>query len=91
MYLHAVNDDQSIPRPDTIQANARVCIKDLDSGEVFTFDLVPPEDRDAGKGKISIRTSLGAALIGKDAGTVVTWRAPSGLRRFEVESVSRAG
>jgi len=92
MHLQAGNYNQySARQPGTIQANSRVCIKDLDSGEVFTFCLVPPENRDAGNGKISIMTSLGAALIGKDVGTVVTWRAPSGLRRFEVESVSRAG
>ena len=92
MYLQAVNDDPaSTQQPCTVKVNSRLWIKDVNSGEVFTFCLVTPEDLDAKNGKISIQTSLGIALIGKGVGDVVTWRAPSGLRRFEVQSVLRSG
>jgi transcription elongation GreA/GreB family factor len=88
MYLQAVNDDPaSTQQPCTAQVNSRIYIKDVHSGEVFTFFLVTSEDHDARNGKISIQTSLGTALIGKGVGDVVAWRAPSGLRRFEVQSV----
>ncbi|GAB6909537.1 hypothetical protein JCM12296A_53820 [Desulfosarcina cetonica] len=88
MYPHEINANLSNPKKKwTVKVNSRICIKDVDSGEVFTFFLVPPEELDAKNGKISILTTLGAALIGKGVGNVVTWQAPSGPRRFEVQSV----
>jgi regulator of nucleoside diphosphate kinase len=77
----------SVQNACTIKVNSRICIKDVDSGEVFTFCLVPPDELDAKNGKISVLTSLGAALIGKGVGNVITWQAPSCLRRFRVQSV----
>ena len=70
-----------------VQVNSRVSIKDVDSGETFTFCIVPPDQLDARNGKISILTSLGAALLGEGVGNVVSWQAPSRLRRFEVQSL----
>ncbi|VTR68293.1 hypothetical protein DESC_700049 [Desulfosarcina cetonica] len=88
MDLHKMKGTPSSPEKTcTVKVNARICIKDVDSDEVFTFCLVPPENLDARNGKISILTTLGAALIGKAVGNVVTWRAPSGPRRFKVQSV----
>ena len=88
MYPQAVKDDPaSSQQPCTVQVNSQICIKDIHSGEVFNFFLVTSEEHDARNGKISIQTSLGTVLIGKGVGDVVTWRAPSRLRRFEVQSV----
>lgn len=89
MYLHDKKSRPSSTRdPCAVEVNSQICVKDLDSGELFTFSLVSPEDLDSRNGKISILTSLGDALIGKCVGNVITWHAPSGLRRFEVQSVS---
>lgn len=88
MYLQAVYyDPKSTQQPAAVQASSRICIKDLDTGEVFTFCVVLPEEHDTKAGKISLSTSLGAALIGKGVGNVVIWQAPSRLRRFEVQFV----
>ena len=73
-----------------VTLNNRIVIQDIDSGELFAFFLVEPDRHDAKTGKISISTSLGAALIGKSTGTVVAWQAPSRIRRFEVRSVSQS-
>ena len=81
------NTTQSYPAG----ANSKVCIKDVDSGEVFRFSLVAPADHDARNGKLSILTSLGTSLAGKCVGNMITWQAPSRLRRFEVQSVIRQG
>ena len=89
MYLHEVKEyPSSTQQPCTVQVNSRVCIKDVDSGEVLTFCLVPPDQFDSENGKLSILTSLGATLTGKGVGDVVTWQAPSRLRRFEVQSIT---
>jgi transcription elongation GreA/GreB family factor len=91
MHLKGIKKDPSSTQPSyTVKANSKICIKDVDSGEVFRFCLVPPEDHDARNGKISILTNLGAALICKSVGNMITWQAPSGLRRFEVRSVFRS-
>ena len=92
MYLNGITNCPSRTQQfSTANANSKICIKDVDSGEVFRFYLVPPEDHDAKNGKISISTSLGAAIVGHGVGNVITWQAPSGLRRFEVQSVFRSG
>lgn len=91
MGMHEEKSGPSSPqRPCTITENSWISIKDVDSGEAFTFCLVPPDQLDAKHGKISVLTSLGAALIGKDVGNLITWQAPSCLRRFEVQSVFRS-
>lgn len=77
-------------KPCTITENSWISIKDVDSGEAFTFCLVPPDQLDAKNGKISVLTSLGAALIGKGVGSLITWQAPSCVRRFELQSVFRS-
>jgi transcription elongation GreA/GreB family factor len=75
--------------PYSISLNSRVSIQDLDSGERVTFCLVAPDKHDAKKEKISISTSLGAALVGKRVGNVISWQAPSRTRRFKVQWVSQ--
>lgn len=88
MFLNEIKEYPSSTKQScTVQVNSRVCIKDVDSGETFSFCLVPPDQFDTANGKISIQTTLGASLIEKNVGDVVTWQAPSRLRRFEVQSI----
>lgn len=89
MNFHSFTDRTMKTNLRSISLNSRVSIQDLDSGELLTFRLVEPDQHDAKKDKISISTSLGAALIGKSVGTVVSWQAPSRIRRFKVQSVSQ--
>ncbi|WP_155319068.1 GreA/GreB family elongation factor [Desulfosarcina alkanivorans] len=73
-----------------ISENSRIRLNDLDTGEAFTFTLVLPEYVNTKESKISVLTPLGAVLLGHRVGDVVTWKAPSRLRRFEIQSFSHS-
>ena len=74
-----------------VTGNHRICIQDIDTGEKFTFNLVPPDKIDRKDGEISVKTSLGCALLGQTPGSLIEWRAPSRLRKFVVQSISPIG
>lgn len=62
-----------------------------DTGEDRTVTLVFPQDADIAKGKISILTPIGAALIGLSAAQSIDWTSRDGrIHRLTVESVHQA-
>ena len=53
-----------------------------------SYQLVMPEDADATKGLISTSSPIGKAIVGKRAGDEITVPTPTGVRRFEMISLS---
>lgn len=70
----------SIP-PDVVTMNSRVEYEDLGSGAVREVSLVYPRDADSAKGRISILSAIGTALLGLRAGQVIRWTLPNGQER----------
>jgi regulator of nucleoside diphosphate kinase len=64
-----------------------VVVRDLKSDEPETYTLVFPDDADINDGKLSVLAPLGTALLGTQAGQVVEFAAPAGVRRLIVEEV----
>ena len=89
-YVHT-GSHTNVMEGNRISGNNRICIQDIDTGEKFTFSLVPSEEMDTRNGEISVKTSLGCALLGHSPGSLVEWRAPSRLRKFVVKSISPIG
>ena len=56
----------------------------IESGETLIFQLVMPEDADAGKGMISTSSPLGRAFLNKEAGDTVKVVTPGGSRQFDI-------
>ena len=54
------------------------------TGETLVFQLVMPEDADAGKGLISTTSPIGRALLNKEPGDSVKVITPGGTRQFEI-------
>ena len=54
------------------------------TGDKLVFQLVMPEDADAGKGLISTTSPIGRALLNKEAGDSVKVVTPGGTRAFEI-------
>ncbi len=63
-------DMSSLPS-DKVVFGARVVIKDLDSGEHETYELVGPGDEDYDNNKILSSSPRGQALLGKKCGDKV--------------------
>jgi transcription elongation factor GreA len=54
------------------------------TGEKMVFQLVMPEDADAGKGLISTTSPIGRAFLNKEEGDAVKVATPGGTREFEI-------
>ena len=76
----------SIPR-DRIGFGSTVTLEDVESGEEKTFFIVLPEEVDAAAGKISVRSPVGQALIGRKEGDEVVIRTPGGSSTYVVGSL----
>ena len=73
---------------DVVTLNTRMRVKDLDSSEETSIQLVFSNDEDCEHGKNSILTPIGAALIGHSKGDIAEWNAPAGIRRLRIEEIT---
>ena len=79
-------DPREVP-PGTVTMNSKIRMRDLDSGEVFDYTLVFPEEANIEEGKISIMSPVGTSLIGYSAGDTVEWPVPGGVSRIKIEKI----
>src|SRR5947207_8735338 len=54
------------------------------TGDKLVFQLVMPEDADAGKGLISTTSPIGRAFLNREPGDTVKVATPGGTREFEI-------
>ena len=78
---------ETIP-PDVITMNSRARLRDLGTQEEIIFTIVYPRAANLEKGKISVMSPLGMALLGYRAGDILDWGVPDGVRRLEVVEVA---
>ncbi|MEQ1532140.1 MAG: transcription elongation factor GreA [Sideroxydans sp.] len=79
--------------PKTLNADGRcvfgstVILEDTQSGDVVTYQIVGEDESDIKQRKISIKSPIARALIGKSSGDVAEVQAPGGVREYEVVEV----
>jgi transcription elongation factor GreA len=78
--------DPSTIKSDKIVFGARVNLLDVDKDAKITYQIVGEDESDTKKGKISYKSPLGRALIGKEEGDTVLFNAPKGEVEYEIES-----
>jgi transcription elongation factor GreA len=66
-----------------------VTIHNKKTGKKNTYTLVSPQEADFSKGKISVDSPIGSALLGKEVGDVVDVKVPAGNLQLEVLSIER--
>jgi transcription elongation factor GreA len=81
-------DADNIPS-DKVYLFAKVTVKDLKNDSKITYQLVPPEEADVDNDIISIKSPIGAALLGKGVGEQVEIKVPAGIIRYEITEISR--
>lgn len=72
---------------DSIQLLSRIEITNLANNAQMTYTIVSPHEANLREGKISIKSPIANALVGKKAGDVVEVRVPAGMQKFRIESV----
>ena len=63
---------------DRVRFGCKVLIENSDSEEEITYQIVGEDEASIDKGKISVSSPLGRALIGKEPGDEVVLQAPGG-------------
>lgn len=67
-----------------------VRLRDLETSELFDYELVGAIEGNGGQGRVSVDAPVGRALLGAAAGHIVTVASPRGELRLEVVDVSGA-
>lgn len=70
-----------------ILSNVRV--KNHKTGSEQTYTLVSAQEADLSQGKISIKSPIGKAFLGKEVGDVVDVDVPAGSITFEILEITR--
>lgn len=73
---------------DRVVFGATVTLVNVDTDEEVTYQIVGVDEADLGEGLISYESPLARALIGKEEGDEVDFRAPAGKRTYEILGVS---
>ncbi len=79
--------------PATLDAGGRVvfgatvALADEETGDAVTYQIVGEDEADLKQGLISVGSPIARSMIGKEAGDVAEFRAPGGVRRFEIVEV----
>jgi len=59
-----------------------VVLENIDTGENVKYQLVGPDEANIEKGRISVSSPLGKAIIGKKPGNEIILQAPGGKRSY---------
>lgn len=70
-----------------VTVNKSVRLKDVNSGEEFTYKLVGPAKAKRKHQTFSILSPIGVAIIGYAEGTEVVWEMPNGVKTFQIIEV----
>ena len=67
-----------------------VTLADTDTGETKKYTLIGQEEADLKKGKISVQSPVGKALIGHKVGDIVTIKTPAKTVEYEIQEIEIA-
>ena len=84
--------NSDIINPDTLSKDKavfghRVLLENIDTGEDFEYQLVGPDESDIERGRISISSPLGKAILGKKPGDELILVVPGGRRVYELVEI----
>jgi transcription elongation factor GreA len=87
---HAQIIDLSKLTNEKVVFGATVTLADTESGDIKKYTLVGQEEADFKKGKISVQSPVGKALISHKVGDVVTVKTPAKTVEYEVQEIQIA-
>ena len=82
-----VIDPEFLPK-DRVCLLSRVEFTNLATNVRMKFQIVSPHEMDLEAGKISLKSPIGAALMGKKVGETAEAQVPSGTLRLRIDSIT---
>ena len=92
-FLQKVLENSRVIDPDALPKD-RVCLlskvefTNLATNARMKFEIVSPHEMNLEAGKISLKSPIGAALMGKKVGEIAEAQVPSGTLRLRIESIT---
>ena len=92
-FLQKVLDNSRVIDPNALPKD-RVCLlshvefTNLTTNTRMKFEIVSPHEMNLEAGKISLKSPIGAALMGKKVGEIAEAQVPSGTLRLKIESIT---
>ncbi|MBO5155581.1 MAG: transcription elongation factor GreA [Prevotella sp.] len=74
---------------DTVGLLAKVDITNLANNRKMTYTVVSPHEANLSEGKISIKSPIAEALVGKKVGDTVEVKVPAGMLRLRIDGIQR--
>lgn len=79
-------DEDALPK-DRVCLLSRVEFTDISTNRKMQYEIVSPHEMDLESGKISLKSPIGAALMGRKVGEIVEVQVPSGTLRLRIENI----
>ncbi|MBO4551009.1 MAG: transcription elongation factor GreA [Bacteroidaceae bacterium] len=79
--------DTSRLAADSVMLLTKVEMTNLNTNTRMTYTIVSPHEADLRAGKLSIKSPIARALLGKKAGDVVEVNVPAGIQKLRIESI----
>lgn len=80
--------DTSNLENDIVGLFRKVDITNLGNNAKMSYTIVNPHEADLKEGKISIKSPIAEALVGKKAGDVVEVKVPAGILKLRIDAIS---
>ena len=82
-----VSDPKALPK-DRVCLLSKVEFTNLSTNVRMKFEIVSPHEMNLEAGKISLKSPIGAALMGKKVGETAQAHTPSGILHLRIESIT---
>ena len=82
-----VIDPDALPK-DRVSLLSVVEFTNLSTNKRMKFEIVSPHEMNLEAGKISLKSPIGAALMGKKVGEIAEAKVPSGTLRLRIENIT---
>ena len=82
-----VIDPAALPK-DRVCLLSKVEFTNLSTNTRMKFEIVSPHEMNLEAGKISLKSPIGAALMGRKVGEIAEAQVPSGTLRLRIESIT---
>ena len=80
--------DMSRLSSDSVQLLCKVEMTNVGNGSRMTYTIASPHEANLREGKISVKSPIAQALLGKKVGDVVDVRVPAGLLKLRIEHIT---
>ena len=79
-------DEDELPA-DVVNRASKVKLRDMETKEEFTYQIVGPQQANPMKDRISDESPVGKAILGKKKGATVTVDTPAGTLKYKIVDI----